>query len=505
MFGFSSGSDSSTLGEVTQKFIGGKSNMTVCLDNYFTNRVFTSGSPFSGSVKLEIGKNTRFDKVEILFLGTSKARLDGVRSPHTTSHTFLKLEMPIPESSYPVPRVYEAGRTYDIPFNFVIPNQLTINACNHSINSPAVHDSHLSLPPSMGTWSGKDDFSPDMARVEYSVIARVLSEDGSSGKRNKILEATHPVRVLPAHPELPPLDITAHDKLYRMSKSKTIRKSLLTSKLGKLTVSCKQPGAIMLSPDGTVASMTTAQIDFVFDPVSSLAVPPTVMGVSSKITAMTYYCMGAINGFPNMGEWVRAFGAEVRGSYPSTISLSSTHIEKFRWRQNVKTEVRRGSACSASTTATDGTGVTSDGESYPQGSDTGRRRGSKDSSSQTPPFFHTATMRIPIELPLHKKMFVPSFHSCIMSRAYVLWITVSLSCGGNNSSVMLGVPLQIGVQSTRGHEDLTGLPSFETAVAEAEADAFLRPRTLSIPSVQFERHSLPGYADLMTGRMVAAN
>lgn len=505
MFGSSSGSDSSTLGDVGQRLIGGKSNMTVHLDNYFTNRVYTSGSPLSGHVKLEVGRNLRFDQVQILFLGTSVTRMDGVRSPQTTSHTFLKLEMPIPESSYPVPRMYEAGRTYDIPFNFVIPSHLTINACNHSVDSPAVHDSHLCLPPTVGSWHGKDDFSPDMAKVEYSVIARVLGEEAENGRRPKVLESLHPVRVLPAHPELPPLDITSHDRLYKMTKHKTLRKSLLTSKLGKLTVSGKQPSAIMLSPDGNLASTTNAQVDLVFEPAASLALPPTITGVSSKITAMTYYSMGAVNGFPNMGEWVRAFGADVRAAYSSSTALAATHIDKLRWRRNIRTEARRGSTWSTDTAATDGTDATSDGERASQGRDNDRRRGSKDSTKEPSPIYHTASLQVPIELPMHKKMFIPSFHSCILSRSYLLWITVSLSCGGTNSSVVLGVPVQIGVQSSDATIDSTGPPSFEAAIEEAAADEFLRPRTLSIPDVQFQQHALPGYADLMGGRMVAAN
>lgn len=503
MFNYSS-SDSSgndvTLA-ATQRFVGGKSNMEVHLDNHFTNRIYTSSSPISGHVKLEIGKDTRFDTVQILFLGTSRTQMDGLRHPHSTSHTFLKLEMPIPESSYPVPRIYEAGSTYEIPFNFIVPTHLTINACNHNVDSAAVQDSHLSLPPSIGEWSGKDDFAPLMARVEYNVIARVLSEENENGKRMKILEATHPVRVLPAHSELPPLDITPRDRLYKMSKTKVLRKSLLTGKIGSLHVSAKQPGAVMLSPDGASASKSSAQIDFTFEPASGIALPPTVTAVSSKLTAVTYYCTGAINGFPNMGDWVRAFGADARGSYPSTTTLSSTHIDKLRWRQNVGTDSRRGSAWSYATTdtsdttdTTDTTGTTSETERPGQGS-----------GNSSSPIYHTASLQVPIELPVHKKMFVPSFHSCIVSRAYVLWISVSVSCGNSNTSIMLGLPLQIGVQSADGVGESHGLPSFEAAVEEAAADEHLRPRVMSIPDIQFENHILPGYADLMAGRMVAAN
>ncbi|KAH6658981.1 arrestin [Truncatella angustata] len=506
MFNLSSNNDVNIVGDVSYRLVTGKSNMKIHLDHHFTNRIYTSSSSVSGHVQIEVSKDTQFDKVQILFMGTGKSRMDGVRSPHITSHTFLKLEMPIPESSYPAPRIYEAGQSYRIPFNFVIPRHLTLNACNHNIDSDAVKDSHLCLPPSMGSWGGKDDLAPDMSTVEYTVVARLFAEEDHTRKLTKIMEMSYPVRILPAHPESPPLHVTPRDKLYKMSKTKTLRKSIIAGKVGKLTATVKQPSAVMLSSDATSATTTAAQVDLVFDPSSSLSLPPTVTGVSSKLSAVTYYCAGAINGFPNMGEWVRAFGADSRGSYPSSVSLAATHIDKLRWRQNIKMEARRGSAASTTTTATsDSIESVSDAGRTGQDSDPDRRRGSKDSSKEESPIYHTASFRVPIDLPVHKKLFIPSFHSCIVSRVYVLWLTVSLSCGGNNTNIMLGVPLQIGVLSAEGVIDHLGPPSFEAAVEEAQADEFLRPRTMSVPDVQFQRHALPGYADLMSGRAVVAH
>ncbi|ETS82558.1 hypothetical protein PFICI_04434 [Pestalotiopsis fici W106-1] len=500
----SSGQETAAVGNVTQMFAGIKSNMTIQLDNHYATRVYTSASSISGHTKIQVAKDTPFDKVQILLLGTTKTRMDGVRAPHTTSHTFLKLEMPIPDSSYPGSRIYRAGQTYDIPFNFVVPNQLTINACNHKVDTSAVHDTHLNLPPSMGPWSGQDDMSPEMARVEYCIVARVLAEEDRHGKRARILEASQQIRVLPAHAEHAPLAIGPKDAVYKMSKSKTMRKSLLSGKVGKVTVSAKQPGAIMLSPDGATASKTVAHVDLVFDPASAQSLPPRVIGVSSKVTALTYYCNGAIRSFPNMGDWTRVYGADSRGSYPTATSISAIPIDNCNWQQSLKGETRRGSTYSADTASTNGSDILSDTDRSNH-DESRSRRGSKDSTKYASPVYHTASLKIPIELPTHKKTFIPSFHSCIASRAYVLWMTVSLSCSGNSYSIMVGVPLQVGVESSDAVLESLEPPSFETAVQEAEIDDFLRPRSLVMPDVVFERHGLPGYADLMSGRMVAVN
>jgi hypothetical protein len=493
----SDGSDVSTLGRPSNATLqfGGKPGINIDLDNHYKTKVYTSSSPLSGNLRICTARDTPFDAVQILFLGSSRSRIDGVRGPHATTHTFLKLEMPIAESSYPVPRTYEAGRTYTIPFNFVIPNYLTINACNHHAHTDAVHEHHLCLPPTMRNW-GKDDFTPDMAHVEYSIKARVFRDEEVGGKHMKLMEASQTVKVLPAYSEQAPLNITKNDTLYTMSKTKTLRKSILSSKLGKVTVSATQPPAVMLSADGRSASSVNTQIDLHFEPTSSGSPPPKVIGVSSKVTAMTYYSAGAVNCFPNLGDWHRAFGADARGSYPSTTSLFSTALDAVKWRQNANGQVRRDSGYSSDVPS----------ETDHSGSSNDRSRRRRSSAPKNPSqVYHTASLQVPISLPLNKKMFVPTFHSCILSRAYVLWLTVSLSSNGSNTTVTLAVPLQVGVSSTEPLVDNTGLPTFEAAIEEAEADAHLRPRTLYMPDVEFERHVLPGYADLVGGRTVAAH
>lgn len=490
-----SSSDVSTLGAFTHRRAGNsKSTMKIELDNYFTGRVYTSSASVSGHVNIAATKDIFFDKIQILLLGTSVTRMEGMHAANRTAHTFLKLEMPIADSSYPVPRVYEAGQTYTVPFHFVVPSQLTINACNHNIDSQFVQDSHLLPPPSMGAWDGRDDFSPDMTTVEYSVVARLLRDDGASGKRDKIMEATHPIRVLPAYPEQAPLDITTRDRTYIMSKTKSLRKSILSGKVGRVTVSAKQPRAAMLSPDGKSASGTTAELELAFEPSMSQAQPPTITSITSKITSITYYCSGPINSLPNMGEWMRAFGADPRGSYPTTTTLPSAPIDEVRWQQVARPRMAQDQAESASESDHSVHGI----KSAPKGTKNG------------PSTYHAARLLVPIELPTHKKMFVPTFHSCIASRAYVLWLSVTLSSGSASSTVTVGVPLQVGVQSSTA-ADALGLPTFEAAIEEAEADAdayMLRlPRSQSPyrRDIGLDGHTLPGYAELMGPQAVAAS
>lgn len=484
----SSASDTSNIaGAYTGKMGFLKSTITVNLDHHFKQKVYTSSSPVSGNVTITTQRDVRFDSVQILLVGNTKTRVDGHNSPREVTHTFLKMTMPVPESSYPVPRILESGQTYTIPFNFVIPTYLTMHACNHHILHDQLQDHHVLLPPSMGQWS-KDDMSPEMAKVEYSVKARVFRQPDLGGSMIKVMETTHSILVLPAFAEHPPLNITSCDKLYTLNKTKTLRKSLLSSKLGRITAEATQPAAVILRPDGRAISGTTTQVQLQFDPASPDAIPPKITGVATKLVAHTYFSAGAIASFPNMSDWSRQYGLEKRGAYYTSVSLPSSQFGKTRWAQHLSSAARRDS------------GYGSEEASCP-----GDERGSRKPKAKTgSPIFHVATLQVPVDLAsaLAKKTLIPTFHSCITSRVYALQLTISLSTGSTASTVTLSLPLQIAVEAdlSLGHPT-EELPSFETAVNEAEVDDMLRPRYINVPDQQYiGRSSLPGYGDAIAVR-----
>ncbi|KAK8029153.1 arrestin [Apiospora marii] len=481
------------LAGINRKLSHGKpAAMEIQLDNHYSSKAYTSSSSLSGHVVISPAKDTRFDSLQILLMGVSRTRVDGVHVPHATQHTFLKLTMPIPDSSYPVPRLYEAGRTYTVPFNFVIPDHLTLSACSHKTASDAVRAHHLCLPPSLGTWD-RDDMTPDMARVEYAVRARLFREEVSEKTRTKLLDASRLVHVLPSFAELPPLSITPADSLYCMAKTKSVRRSILSPKTGRVTLTAAQPGAIMLSADGSAATTTSARIDLRYEAASSSSSSgqsppsslPRITEVTSKVSAVTFFGGNSINDFPDMGNWVRTYGAQGRGSFTYNTSLGSTAVGAgdLEWQQEKSAQAiaRRDSGyCSDAAADSDHPSAT--------GSSGGRRWSAVSSSSTSSsakttkpaPVYHTASLQVPISLPTHKKTFAPTFHSCVVSRVYVLWLTISLSsCGGTTSKATLGVPLQVGVDSdTSVSADAEGErpPSFEAAMEAAEAEEHLRPR-----------------------------
>jgi hypothetical protein len=488
----------STIVEPARKLSIPKTNMMIHIENHYQSKIYTTSSTVSGHVEVSVSSDMRFDMLQILLLGTSKTHVGAVNVPQATSHTFLKLMMPIPDSYYPIPRRFEAGRTHLIPFHFVIPQHLTLNACSHRVPNDALKDHHMRLPPSVGNWD-KDDLAPDMSRITYSVRARVYRED-VEGKSAKVMETSRDIKVLPIVAEDAPLSITKQDKMYVVSKSKTLRKSMFSSKFGKVTISANQPAPAMISSDGHSITPTTAQLDLVFEPTSGEPQPPKITGITSKITAVTYYSAGGINQYPNLKDWARSFGADGRGAYSNSLSLPSTPIEHGTWKRHLAAQVRRDSGYSSE--------LHSDcepspvGQHTPSSSNDGQKRHHNKGGA---PYYYATKVQVPVQLPATKKQFIPTFHSCITSRVYVLWMTVTLSAlAGMSSTVTVGVPLQIGVSPGEGSRvDATGLPTFEAAMEDAalEVDTFLQPRHIFPPHVEF-RNELPSYSEL-NGTMTA--
>ncbi|KAI2613798.1 uncharacterized protein GGS25DRAFT_17615 [Hypoxylon fragiforme] len=482
----SENSKTSSFGSYARKLsITPKSSIHIHIKNHYRSKVYTTGSEVSGHVTINPPVDVRFDTLQVVLLGTSKTRLDAVNIPQSTAHTFLKLIMPIPESAYPIPRVFEAGMTYTVPFTFVIPSTLTLNACNHNVANDSVQEHHVRLPPSVGSWE-KDDFSPNMSRVEYAVKARVYKDEEGVSLGTKLLEACQEIRVLPAVPEDAPLNITENDDLYKMSKRKTLRKTIISPKSGTVTITATQPSAAILSPDGQTITTTSVPLTLEFEPSATDVQPPKITGVSSKVAAVTFFSACGINHYPNLKDGRRKFSTDGRGSYSSTVSASTGSIEALRWGRHISMNARRDS------------GYGSEGLSSSDSDQTPKTAPMKKSKGSLPsPVYYTSRVQVPIQLPAHKKAFIPTFHSCITSRVYVLSLTVSVSSGGASAHITLNVPLQISVEATELHPNLSVLPPSFEEVEQADAADYLQPYSTNIPTIDFQAGSaLPDYADI---------
>ncbi|KAF4587318.1 arrestin [Ophiocordyceps camponoti-floridani] len=469
-----------------------KPSISVEINGHFSSKVYTSGSAISGRVVVCTQRDTPFHDLDIIFTGIAATRLDFVQQyPSHSFRPFMKLRMPIQRDVLPENKVFVAATVYSVPFNFVVPHQLTLGACTHQCTSPAVREHHLRLPPTVGFWEA-DDQAPEMAQIEYSVKARVYRKCEPGGHQIKFMEGYHMLKVLPALPEDAPLDITPRDERYNLFKSKTIRKNLFAAKAGKFRVRVPQPGAVMLTPDAHGASTSTARINLEFLPTSCDQPPPKVSSVSGKLTSATFFGAAPTDLLPNLGSR-SVYTANPSLSYTTTTTLFCDAHPSPIWHQR-NTSGRRDSGYSSF-------GVDEDA------SDTDRSNGhirglagARVRRSRRCPIRHSAVIEIPFTVPMsNRKIFLPTFHSCLISRTYTLHI--SLSVGPANTTFNLAVPLQIGVAMIHEPNLADGLPSFESAMAqdeEADVDALLRPRIIRIPErlEPLGVGMLPGYDEL---------
>lgn len=245
----------------------------------------------------------------------------------------------------------------------------------------------MRLPPTLGGWE-KDDMSPDMARISYSIKAFVLVRSKSGF--NIALGNSHRINVIPTSFEEPPMNITERDDLYKIEKSKKVRKNIFSTSQGRISAVAAQPAAVHLSKEGYMASESSVPISFTFEPSSADVIPPQITSASMKIQSHTWFRDQPMRTLPTSGSQVLNFG------YPYSVPLSKAET-KIQWTQNVDME-----------------------------------------STKTSPVFHTATLEVPFKLPTSDKMFVPTFHSCIVSRAYTVKVVLE-----GDVKIDLVVPVQV--------------------------------------------------------------
>jgi hypothetical protein len=460
-----------TIASIKKMAHNSKPDMNIVIDNHDDGKVYSTFDALSGRAEITAPFNARFDQIQITLEGTIKTFVENL-SPYTTRarttavHNFLKMTMPVPESSYPHPRIAEAGRTYSFPFNFVIPDQLLPRACSHECSADYVNDAHLQLPPSMGDreLSGLDDLAPEMTKVEYAVKVRVMRTREIDGKDVLLVEGRRKLRIVPVVKEAPPMTIGNEPSDYVLAKSKALRKGMFSGKLGKITVSAAQPSALVIpSPSSlsTTPPTTMATVQLRFDPHNNTSEPPRLGGLTTKIKISSFYAARPAREFPSHITLMTQYES-IRGVYDTSLPLSSRCVEAVAWEKHstAPAYTRRNSASSSSSSDC----------SDPECSDSKQE------------VYYTAQIVVPITLPTNKE-WIPTFHSCIVSRVYMIEMTLTIHTPGTGvpaTSAQLRLPVQIAADGNNGRR--ATLTPEEAAAELADADEYLRPRIIEVPA-----------------------
>jgi hypothetical protein len=312
--------------------------------------------------------------------------------------------------------------------------------------------------------SVEDDLAPEMSRVQYALKVRVMKVREEDGKEIVLVEDMKKLRVIPAVAEAPPMS-TGEDDGYVLSKTKSLKKGMFSGKLGRITVSAAQTGAFILpspSSSSTSPASTVATLNLRFDPHDESSEPPRLGGLTTKIKTTTYFAVKPAHSFPSRHNMSTQYDS-TRGAYPTTVSLSSRCVEAVAWKkQEPKPNARRRSS-HFSTSSSDYSDHASSSEKK---------------EDRT---YYSSTILVPITLP-STKAWVPTFHSCLVSRVYMINLSLTIHTPGTGipaSTVTLHLPVQIAA----GGNLLQRAPmtAAEAAAELADANEFLRPRTMSVP------------------------
>lgn len=428
---------------------------------------YSTFDEIKGNVVFKFDKDTTIDDIHVTFEGITQTYVEKVASTAPTTgrttgkHHFLKLLQPVEPEELPEDRMAKAGETYTIPFAFTVPERLLPSICSHTTENGEVTRAHVQLPPSLGDaniagdgLTFYDDLAPDMSKITYCVRVR-LAKRQPTARNVEVVDKAVKVRIVPGKDEEPPIHVQEGEADYLLRKEKSVRRGFLRfgNKIGRLVAETSQPRSLRLphvanrSPDPIT---TSTSVNLRFDPLDPAAQPPQLSSVTTKLRAYTFFGAAPYRSIPEVSakdNW-----SSLHGLYPEYIELSSRNLSTVTWTRHDPNErtseiTRRPSTfsdCSLNSVPEPSAG-------YVEGS----------------PFW-TTSLLVPIVLPTEsRKIFVPSFHSCMVSRSYTLELNISFhppgAAVGFSPSIVLKSPVQI---SSEGGIPPAGLEESEAALAE---------------------------------------
>lgn len=327
------------------------------------------------------------------------------------THNFLTLRQPMDCTRYPKAKTFQRGVVYRFPFLFVVPDRLLPSSCTHPKCSWSLQQAHTSLPPTMRDQVHTccnsrplDDLTPSTTKIVYLLTATIANK--SANRTETIASVGKKIRITPTVTEDPPLSISDDSTVYRTKTDITVRQGLRRSECGQLTLSAIQPRPIQvqLAANGlsshTIGTMATLNLRFT--PAGDDE-PPQLITLSSKLKALTFQAIEPQTQFPTNSPMLDHSKIN-RRTCQRTIPLLSFGVSSVRW------------------------------DKHDTSSRDGNCRGK---------LYYTASIIIPTTLP-SGKTFVPTFHSCFVSRVYVLKLAISyISHNRFRKTASIKIPVQI--------------------------------------------------------------
>jgi hypothetical protein len=431
-----------------------------------------------GTANIAVKNDTSFEDVEIALVGNVTTMVDAAGRSGTmvggesrATQQLLKVTQPLDWQELGLEsKMLRGGYVYEIPFTFVVPTQLSSRACTHRVANAAVRDAHLALPPTMGDRKSLSkmitpaDFAPQGIQIDYAIEVKM------TGSRKTLGKASQKIRIVPAVDEEPPLS-PDEDKPYILRKEKTLKKSMFSSKVGRLAVSASQPSSFKLPASDEVEydPTTYVRLSLRFDPATAEAKPPSLGSLASKLLITTSYSTTSRTTLQykvrNDGQ---NFADITSDSLTDELNLSSMALgSSTQWTQH-GADSRPNSVISMASSVCEA--IKDESVISP----------TKSFNSNLP--FYTASLLIPVSLPLASKkhVWLPTFHSCLVSRTYAFQLVLSTTGSSTSASskVELIVPVQFSRRYSSRAQAVLELARTQVEAAMEAEEAFIARSTL---------------------------
>lgn len=399
-------------------------------------QTYTTNDVIHGEAIVQSSSDVQFEDIRIELVGTSRALIERWTAtpgylPYTeAAQDFLRLSQPGIECKYPADRTLKAGERYTFGFTFVIPKHLSESVCKHALSDSSVRDAHIALLPSLGRSNlrGMEGVVEDMAHpkasVSYGIFVSVTQED--QWPNTKVLaRESQGLRIIPTVAEWSGPDVVrllrdGPKSRYCLRKEEAVKGGILRKRLGTLAAEAEVPNSVRLPSTVSLRdpcrATTMATVKLRFDAAKGFdQAPPRLDKVTSKLTIRTDISSTPCTDFPQDADVLYDARKSRRNDF---IELASLGLSGVEWQAADARPGRLGS---------DQTWSSASSVSSHHGKEAG--------------IFETEIV-VPISLP-ENKAFVPTFHSCYISRTYALNICVSYSGAGTSGSVNLCLPLQV--------------------------------------------------------------
>jgi hypothetical protein len=238
-----------------------------------------------------------------------------------------------------------------------------------------------------------------------------------------ICDLSQDIRVMPATTQSEKAD---DPSVLYMLKEQALTSGLGRREYGNLEISATKPTPINLESTktgSTNASPTAVQLHLRFDPVNN-ELPPRLSSLKCNLNTSTFYATVPWENYPTQND-ITPLQID-REVYEKSTSLSSLDLSSVKWEKLPSfSAIYQGK-------------LKSDDESDASFIPSEEQIESWDQCS------YTATVTVPIILPT-KKDFLPTFHSCSVSRSYALDISLGhrLSSGLCSSNTSFSVPVEM--------------------------------------------------------------